>query len=73
MLVLTRRIGESVKIGDDITVTILSATGTQVRLGIGAPQAVPVHREEVYRRIQSGPRSPNRVEDSALEIAYADC
>jgi carbon storage regulator len=73
MLVLSRRLGESVKIGNDITVTVLSASGTQVRIGISAPEAVPVHREEVYRKIHSGSRPPNRVEDSALEVAYADC
>lgn len=50
MLILTRRIGESVMVGDDITVTVLSVKGTQVRLGIDAPQSVGVHREEVYER-----------------------
>jgi carbon storage regulator len=74
MLVLSRRLGESIKIGNDITVTVLSATGAQVRLGIAAPEAIPVHREEVYRRIRSDSRPPDRAEDSAIEIAYAaDC
>jgi len=53
MLILTRRPGESVKIGDDITVTVLGVRGNQLRLGFTAPQSVAVHREEVYVRIQS--------------------
>ena len=52
MLVLTRRIGETVMIGDEITVTILSVRGEQVRIGIDAPQEIKVHRQEVYDRIQ---------------------
>jgi len=51
MLVLTREIGESFAIGDDITVQILGITGNQVRLGINAPQHVKIHRSEVYKRI----------------------
>ena len=53
MLILTRRPGESVKIGDDITVTVLGIKGNQLRLGFTAPAHVPVHREEVYQRIQA--------------------
>jgi len=53
MLILTRRPGESVKIGDDITVTVLGVRGNQLRLGFTAPQSVAVHREELYVRIQS--------------------
>lgn len=51
MLVLTRKIGESIQIGDDIRLTILSAQGQSVRVGIKAPQNVTVHREEVYAKI----------------------
>ena len=51
MLILTRRIGESLKIGDDIRVTMLGVRGNQIRMGIHAPAEVPVHREEVYDRI----------------------
>lgn len=54
MLVLTRRIGESIKIGDDITVTILGVNGLQVRVGIGAPTDIPIFREEVHMRIKAG-------------------
>ncbi len=52
MLVLSRRLGETVMIGDDIKLTVLGINGNQVRLGIAAPKEVSVHREEVYRRIQ---------------------
>ena len=52
MLVLSRRLGETLIIGDDIKITVLGISGNQVRLGIAAPKEVNVHREEVYRRIQ---------------------
>ena len=52
MLVLSRRLGETVMIGDDIKLTVLGINGNQVRIGIAAPKEVSVHREEVYRRIQ---------------------
>jgi len=51
-LVLTRRFGEILRIGDDIKITVLGIQGNQVRLGIDAPREIPVHREEVYKRIQ---------------------
>lgn len=53
MLILTRRSGESIKIGDGIDITILACKGSQVRVGIKAPTSISVHRKEVYERIQS--------------------
>ena len=52
MLILTRRIGETIMIGDDVTITVLEVKGNQVRLGIKAPDEVAVHREEIYQKIQ---------------------
>jgi carbon storage regulator len=52
MLILTRRVGETVMIGNDVTITVLGVKGNQVRVGINAPKNVAVHREEIYERIQ---------------------
>ncbi len=53
MLILTRRVGESVMIGDEVTVTVLGVKGNQVRIGVTAPKSVSVHRQEIYERIRA--------------------
>jgi len=53
MLILTRRVGESLIIGDDVTITVLGVKGNQVRIGVNAPRDVAVHREEILNRIQA--------------------
>ena len=66
MLVLTRRAGESIVIGDDVVVTVVEVRGEVVRLGIDAPRSVQVHREEVYRAVVEANRSAAAVSDDAI-------
>ena len=62
MLILTRRVGETVVIGDDVDVTVLGIKGNQVRLGVKAPREVTVHREEIYQRIRREQNGNRRIE-----------
>ena len=71
MLILTRRVGESLRIGDEVSVTVLGIKGSQVRIGVNAPKSVSVHREEVYDRInqeksKNSEDIPKNPEKSAL-------
>ncbi len=68
MLVLTRRLQETVRIGDTVTVTILGVRGNQVRLGIAAPKALSVHRQEIYERIQAGEQHEARA-SAGVQVA----
>lgn len=67
MLILTRRAGETIRINDDISVTVLSVSGQQARLGITAPESVEVHREEIYQRIQAE-KTTQKPDDLTTEI-----
>lgn len=74
MLILTRRVGETVMIGNDVTVTVLGVKGNQVRVGINAPKNVAVHREEIYERIkreQQGGNPSDESQSSSAEFASA--
>ncbi len=66
MLILTRRPGESIMIGDGIEVVFIALNGNQVRLGVTAPNEIAVHRREIWERIQRGERSPNPRDDEEV-------
>jgi carbon storage regulator len=69
MLILTRRVGETVMIGNDVTVTVLGVKGNQVRIGINAPKNVAVHREEIYERIKREQQGEHSDSNSVSEFA----
>ncbi|MEI8298967.1 MAG: carbon storage regulator CsrA [Pseudomonadota bacterium] len=74
MLILTRRVGETVMIGEDVTVTVLGVKGNQVRVGVNAPREVAVHREEIFDRIKleeaGHGESGNRADDVEIHSVY---
>ena len=71
MLILTRKLGEKIAIGDDITITLVEIKGTQVKLGIEAPKHIEIHRQEVYERIRQENLNSSDINDSDLSKAFA--
>ncbi|MBW2054676.1 MAG: carbon storage regulator CsrA [Deltaproteobacteria bacterium] len=71
MLILTRKLGEKINIGDDITVTLLEIKGAQVKLGIDAPKRIGIHRNEIYEKIREENLSSSNISDADLSKAVA--
>lgn len=71
MLILTRKLGEKINIGDDITVTLLDIKGAQVKLGIQAPRSIGIHRNEIYEKIREANLGSSNISDSDLSKAAA--
>ena len=71
MLILTRKLGEQITIGDEIVITLLDIKGMQVKLGIEAPRRIEIHRQEIYERIRDENLSSSRVRDSDLTAAVS--
>jgi carbon storage regulator len=71
MLILTRKLGEQINIGDDITVTLLEIKGAQVKLGIQAPKSIGIHRNEIYEKIREENLRSSNISDSDLSKAVA--
>ncbi|WP_169975684.1 carbon storage regulator CsrA [Tautonia rosea] len=72
MLVLSRKIGERIRIGDTVTLTVVRVHGDKVRLGIEAPESVTIHREEVYQRLQREPTAASSPSDDDRALARSD-
>jgi len=72
MLILTRRVGEALMIGDDVSITVLGVKGNQVRLGIEAPRNIAVHREEIYRRIKREQAGGDKPQEEASPEEISD-
>ena len=70
MLILTRRVGETLVIGDDITVTVLGVKGNQARLGVNAPKEIAVHREEIFNRIKREQADGESIRPRAVVVDY---
>lgn len=64
MLILTRRVGETLMVGDDVSITVLGIKGSQVRVGVNAPKSISVHREEIYQRIQQEKEAEEQAEQT---------
>jgi carbon storage regulator CsrA len=71
VLILTRRVGETVMIGDEVTVTVLRVKGNQVRLGVNAPKSISVQREEIFHRIKRESAQPGNIETENTESTHS--